>query len=407
MTIRDLRSQILREPGTCWAVATAGQAAETRTNGLENTQTSEEGIETGSLVIGDPKSPLGSLATNDPESSIIEPTSGLQRKRKRDWSDKYDAVEHSKVLQIFGVKNGNEDLLQFRFDAGHEKIDRDQTRSGLRQSLPTHTEGDVSRSTYTMHEIPSTPESRGSSELSRNDPDGDGLGTRDRTEQGHSFPLSSPDPEKMEHGHSTRTPPGESDAVEISAAQTEQQYSDRANARKSIPKTRSRGTQIHLRNEIFEWLFPDDDENKGIISRKALQLMKSALDEESERLRQAWGTGFDNHCTRLKGWADFALAIEEFRDSTEYRGSRRDWLSQGDLLANNGHGLKQLKALTKVQVAWRNVYPDLEISDFESGLGHILRDVIDSDVQNIEGLGKCLEELVSGINVDIQDWFQT
>ena len=138
----------------------------------------------------------------------------------------------------------------------------------------------------------------------------------------------------------------------------------------------------------------------GNISKESFRLIKLSLDEENEPLNQSWELNFDVNCTKLKGWEDFALVIENFRDSTGYRGSRRDWLTQGDLLANNGHGIKQFKALTKAQVAWRHTYPNLEISDFEGGLGHILRDVMDSDVQNIQGLEQCLEELVSRIHVD-------
>jgi hypothetical protein len=77
-------------------------------------------------------------------------------------------------------------------------------------------------------------------------------------------------------------------------------------------------------------------------------------------------------------------------------------------MANDRRGLKRIKAFSKAQASWHSTYPGLQFSEMKNGLGCSLRDVVipDKKHENFVVLGSCLEELVEGVNQELEAWFK-
>jgi hypothetical protein len=196
-------------------------------------------------------------------------------------------------------------------------------------------------------------------------------------------------------------------AVETISVQVEHPNSHRLQTTEGKLKTRNRRAEVRLRKVVFNWLHPEEDDDRADTPKRALQLIQAALEEDSQRLNRIWETNFESYYKRLKGWTDFALEIEQLRHTFNYWGARTDLLADEKNLGTDGrHGFKLFQAITNAQEAWYDTHPELEFSDFENGLGLLLRDVVVSDdkLPEFEVLGKWLEDLVQDSNKEIERW---
>jgi hypothetical protein len=322
-----------------------------------------------------------------------------------------------------------------RVNAEHETINQPLV-SGSAGFVTHHNEENTSLLSCTSHGLPSTPKSRG--DRPHNIADGAESGIDRTIEHCLSPPLSPLHPGSRDHNVSraspsraittvgipaaeeateNNTPPGtptvagpttEATAVEEPTGDTVAPNSqvESATVGDTIVETEQR-TQILLLSVLLDWLAPEKDDDKTASPKQALQLIQVTLNEESQRLRRSWKTDFESYHRRLKGWTDFALAIERVRDTDGYRGTRERWLDD-DLMANDRRGLKRIKAFSKAQVSWHSTYPGLQFSEMKNGLGCILRDVVIPDEKHPKFvvLGSCLEELVKDVNQELEAWFK-
>jgi hypothetical protein len=373
-------------------------------------------------------------ATCDSLSSTTESSRELGRKRKWTADSNDDVTDSCDYREPWGLRP-DKCSLQLRLNTKHESVKRTPISDGD-DFIPPRNEENTSILSCTSHEMPPTPKSRG--DRSHNIAGGAESGIDSTIERCLSPPLSPLHPGSRDHNVSraspsraiatvgipaaeeaieNNTPPGtptvagpttEATAVEEPTGDTVAPNSqvESATVGDTIVETEQR-TQILLLSVLLDWLAPEKDDDKTASPKQALQLIQVTLNEESQRLRRSWKTDFESYHRRLKGWTDFALAIERVRDTDGYRGTRERWLDD-DLMANDRRGLKRIKAFSKAQVSWHSTYPGLQFSEMKNGLGCILRDVVIPDEKHPKFvvLGSCLEELVKDVNQELEAWFE-
>jgi hypothetical protein len=424
-TIRGLRPYITREPGRCWisCSTTVGNEVDPPLDLPTNASFSVDRDQ------GRDKRAKGKYLSGATGSSS---KLGLKRKHTADNDD--DVTDYDHYMEIWRFKPGNVSS-QLRVNNEHDTINQLLISAGA-DFVPPHNEENTPLFSYTSHGLPPTPKSRGA--RSHNIADGDESGTDSTIEHCLSPPLSPLHPGPRDHNVSrasssraiatvgipateeaieNNTPPGtptvtgpttEATAVEEPTGDTVAPNSqvESATVGDTTVETEQR-TQILLLSTLLDWLVPEKDDDKTASPKQALQLIQVTLNEESQRLRRSWKTHFESYHRRLKGWTDFALAIERVRDTDGYRGTRERWLDE-DLMANDRRGLKRIKAFSKAQVSWHSTYPGLQFSEMKNGLGCILRDVVIPDEKHPKFvvMGSCLEELVKGFNQELEAWFK-